>query len=76
MPYVVEVRGAGGCWVQKRERPGVLAEAERAVVLARGRGAEARLVEIGARVPRVLRERQAHLQQDRGGWVGGPVSTG
>ena len=73
MPYVVEVRGAGGCWVQKRERHGVLAEAERAVRLARGRGDEARLVEIGNRV---LRERQTHLQQDRGGLVGGPVSTG
>jgi hypothetical protein len=78
MPYVVEVRGAGGCWVQKRERYGALpeSEAERAVRLARERGDEARLVEIGNRVRRVLRERQTHLPQDRGGLVGGPVSTG
>ena len=77
MPYVVEVRGAGGCWVQKRERHGVLAEAERAVRLAREWGEEARLVEIGDRVRRVLRERQEHLPQDRGGLVGETVfSTG
>ena len=76
MPYVVEVRGAGGSWVQKRERHGTQAEAELAVRLPRERGEEARLVEIGNRVRRVVRERQEHLPQDRGGWVGGPLSTG
>ena len=47
MPYVVEVRGAGGCWVQKRERYGALPEAELAVKLVRERSGEARLVEVG-----------------------------
>ena len=63
MPYVVEVRGAGGCWVQKRERYGALPEAELAVKLVRERSGEARLVEVGDRVRRVVRERQAHLLQ-------------
>ena len=63
MPYVVEVRGAGGSWVQKRERHGTQAEAELAIRLPRERGEEARLVEIGNRVRRVVRERQAHLLQ-------------
>src|SRR3954465_1202226 len=44
MPYVVEVRGAGGSWVQKRERHGTQAEAELAVRLVREWGEEARLV--------------------------------
>ena len=76
MPYVVEVRGAGGSWVQKRERHGTQAEAELAIRLPRERGEEARLVEIGNRVRRVVRERQTHLPQDHGILVGGPVSTG
>ena len=76
MPYVVEVRGAGGCWVQKRERYGTQAEAELAVRLPRERGDEVRLIEIGDRVRRVLRERQVYQPQDRGGWVGEPLPTG
>ena len=73
MPYVVEVRGAGGSWVQKRERHGTQAEAELAVRLPREQGEEARLVEVGNKVRRVVRERQEHLPQDRGGLVRGPV---
>jgi hypothetical protein len=63
MPYVVEVRGAGGCWVQKRERHGALPEAEQAARPVRERGEEARLVEVGNGTRRVVRERQAHLLQ-------------
>jgi hypothetical protein len=73
MPYVVEVRGAGGSWVQKRERHETQAEAELAVRLPREQGEEARLVEVGNKVRRVVRERQEHLPQDRGGLVREPV---
>jgi hypothetical protein len=73
MPYVVEVRGAGGSWVQKRERYGTQAEAELAVRLPREQDEEARLVEVGNKVRRVVLERQEHLPQDRGGLVREPV---
>ena len=76
MPYVVEVRGAGGSWVQKRERHGTQAEAELAVRLVREWGEEVRLVEVRDGTRRVVRERQTHLPQDRSGWVGGPIPTG